>query len=114
VHSEDDVVVLCPLSRKLYCIRIKMSLEARIGAGSLERPLASLGAISFNPLAFPVTFTYSLPLFSGYINYHDSVNVLPKLVTEKNILWCLLFTVYVARGLPRYDDQIATPPLMFH
>jgi hypothetical protein len=52
VHSEEEIVVLCPLSRKLYCIRIKMSLEAGIGAGSLERPLASLGAISFNPLAF--------------------------------------------------------------
>ena len=94
MHSEDEVVMLCPLSQKLYCIRIKMSLEAGIGAGSLERPLASLGAVSFNPL-LSSSDVYSLPLFSGYINCYDSVNVSLKLLIEKKIylgIFCLLFT----------------------
>jgi hypothetical protein len=69
-----------------------MSLEAGIGAGSLERPLASLGVISYNPLAFPSDF-YSLPLFSGYIHFYDSGNAFQSWSLKKIHIgvFCLLF-----------------------
>jgi hypothetical protein len=66
-------------------------LGTAIGAGSVEDTLAVLGAIFYNPLAFS---SDSLPLFPGYINYYNSVNVPSKLVVDKIYIgiFCLLFT----------------------
>lgn len=94
VHSEDDVVVLCPLSRKLYCIRIKMSLGTG-DWGRFARAAASpIRSYFLQPPPACTSDFYSLPLFSGCINWYDSVNVPSKLVINKIYIavFCLLFT----------------------